>query len=269
MNFVTDAGTAVSQITKWLRTELAKTGRREFVLGLSGGLDSALAAYLACQAVGQNALHCVIMPYRTSSPQSLADALSVVKALGIKHSVVEISGMVEGFEKHVHDLTPLRRGNLCARLRMTILFDRAHANGLVLGTSNKTETLLGYGTLFGDAAWSLNPLGDLYKTDVRLLSRFVGVPESIIEKIPTADLWAGQTDEGEIGFLYSDLDIALVKIVDEKKNRAQILAEGVDPRLLDRVVAMIRASAFKRRAAPVAWLAKPYSAVHIEGGSWS
>lgn len=268
MAFVRDAAQATSQICNWLRAQLKQTGREEFVLGLSGGLDSALAAYLAREAVGRDALFCVLLPYRTTSPHSLADAHRLVTALKLRHRVAEISGMVEAFETQVTDLNPVRRGNLCARLRMMTLFDQAHARGLVLGTSNKTETLLGYGTLYGDAAWSLNPLGDLYKTDVRLLSRHIGVPASIIEKIPTADLWEGQTDEGELGFSYADLDGVLVKMIDERKSRREILSDGTDPKLLDRVLTLIRGSAFKRRAAPIAWLAPPYSTAHIEDSAW-
>jgi len=268
MAFVKDAAQATSQICAWLQAQLKQTAREEFVLGLSGGLDSALAAYLAREAVGREALLAVLLPYRTSSPQSLADAQQLVTALNLRHRTVEISGMVEAFEAQVTDLNAVRRGNLCARLRMMTLFDQAHARGLVLGTSNKTETLLGYGTLYGDAAWSLNPLGDLYKTDVRLLARHVGVPASIIEKIPSAELWEGQTDEGELGFAYADLDRVLVKMIDERKSRREILTDGVDSKLLDRVVGLIRGSAFKRRAAPVAWLAPPYSTAHIEDPAW-
>ena len=167
---------------------------------------------------------------------------------------VDITPMADAFEAQLAGLSPLRRGNLCARLRMVTLFDQSHARGLVLGTSNKTETLLGYGTLYGDAAWSLNPLGDLYKTDVRLLSKYVGVPESIQVKHPTADLWHGQTDEGELGHSYAEIDALLVKLIDERRPRAEILAGGTDPVLLERVVALIRGSSFKRRPAPVAWL---------------
>ncbi|RPH93716.1 NAD+ synthase [candidate division KSB1 bacterium] len=268
MAFITDPARAIDSLCAWLHSQLEKTGRSEFVLGLSGGLDSAVAAYLAVQAVGHDALQCIIMPYRTSSPQSLADAKLVADTLGVRHRVVDISAMADGFEAQVTDLTPLRRGNLCARLRMMILFDQAHARGLVLGTSNKTEILLGYGTLHGDAAWSLNPLGDLYKTDVRFIARHIGVPVQIIEKIPTADLWDGQTDEGELGFLYADMDRVLVKIVDEKKSRREVLAEGANPKLVERVVSLIRGSAFKRRSAPVAWLAQPYSTAPIEDPQW-
>jgi len=268
MALVKDAAGVASKIGAWLRSQLEQTAREEFVLGLSGGLDSALAAYLAHEAVGREALLCVLLPYCTSSAHSLDDAQCVIEQLGVRHRTVDISGMVEAFEAQVTELNAVRRGNLCARLRMMTLFDQAHARGLVLGTSNKTETLLGYGTLYGDAAWSLNPLGDLYKTDVRLLARHAGVPASIIEKIPSAELWEGQTDEGELGFSYADLDRVLVKMIDEHKSRRELLTDGVDPQLVDRVVTLIRGSAFKRRAAPVAWLAPPYSTAHIEDPAW-
>lgn len=268
MGFVSNPEQASSQICQWLRAQLSQSGCDRFVLGLSGGLDSALAAYLACKAVGPDAVLCVLLPSRTSSPQSLTDAKLVIEKLGFCHYIIDISGMAEAFEQQVPDITPLRRGNLCARLRMLSLFDQAHPRGLVLGTSNKTETLLGYGTLYGDAAWSLNPLGDLYKTDVRLIARHMGVPAPIVEKIPTADLWDGQTDEGELGFPYEDLDRVLVKLIDEKKSRRDVLAEGVNPQLVDRVVSLIRGSAFKRRSPAVAWLSRPYSTAHIEDSSW-
>ncbi len=268
MGFVTDAAGAVDTISRWLKAKLDETGRDEYVLGLSGGIDSALAAYLAVRAVGPERLFCVLMPYKTSSRESLSDSDLVLQALGVRHRTVEISGMAEAFETQVADLTPLRRGNLCARLRMITLFDQSHARGLVLGTSNKTETLLGYGTLFGDAAWSLNPLGDLYKTDVRLLSRYLGVPQAIQDKIPTADLWHGQTDESELGFSYEEIDRLLVKLIDEQQSRREILAAGVKPEFLERVVTLIRGSAFKRAAAPIAWLNAPYSARHVEDPSW-
>lgn len=268
MGFVTDPEHAASRICEWLRTQLSQSGCDKFVLGLSGGLDSALAAYLAVQAVGKDAVFCVLLPYKTSSPQSLADAMLVIEKLDVRYRAIDISAMAAAFEEQVKDVTPMRRGNLCARLRMLCLFDQAHPRRLVLGTSNKTETLLGYGTLYGDAAWSLNPLGDLYKTDVRSIARHIGVPAPIIVKIPTADLWEGQTDEGELGFLYEDLDHVLVKLIDEKKSRREILAEGVDPQLLDRVVSLIRGSAFKRRAPAVAWLSTPYSSAQIEDSAW-
>jgi len=268
MALISDPERAAARISSWLRDQLRVTGRREFVLGLSGGIDSALALYLAVEAVGAESVLCVLMPYRTSSPDSLAHAEELIAAFGTRRALVDVTAMADAFEAQVKDVTPLRRGNLCARLRMLTLFDFAHAHGLVLGTSNKTETMLGYGTIFGDAAWSLNPLGDLYKTDVRLLARHLGVPDSICEKTPTADLWHGQTDEGELGFSYDEIDRLLVLLVDEKKSRRELLESGVNPKLLDRMVSLIRASSFKRRLAPIAWLGEPYSLAHVEDPSW-
>lgn len=268
MPFVTDAAQAAQQIRIWLKQRLQETGRSEYVLGLSGGVDSALAAYMAVDAVGPGSLYCVLLPYRTSSADSRHDAEQVVKELGVRSREVKITAMADAFESQVGDLSPVRRGNLCARLRMVTLFDQSHHQGLVLGTSNKTETLLGYGTLFGDAAWSLNPLGDLYKTDVRLLAKYYQVPQAIQDKIPSADLWEGQTDEGELGHSYAEIDALLVKMIDEKKSRAEILGDGMDLKLVDRVASLIRSSAFKRASAPIAWLSPPYTAVHIEDPHW-
>jgi len=268
MAFVRDAARAAEQIKKWLQQRLRETGRQEYILGLSGGIDSALAAYMVVDALGADALYCVLLPYRTSSPDSLGDAQHIVKELGVQSRVVDITAMADAFEAQTGEMSPVRRGNLCARLRMVTLFDQSHAKGLVLGTSNKTETLLGYGTLNGDAAWSLNPLGDLYKTDVRLLAKYHHVPQAIQDKIPSADLWHGQTDEGELGHSYAEIDTLLVKMVDEKQSRAQILADGTDPKLVDRVLSLIRGSAFKRQAPPIAWLSQPFDATHVEDPRW-
>lgn len=268
MPFLTHPARACETISAWLERALHDAGRRDYVLGLSGGIDSAVAAYLAVKAVGAEHLLCLLLPYKTSSRESLADAEFVVKTLGARSKVIRISDMAETYEAQAGALSIVRRGNLCARLRMIALFDHSHASGLVLGTSNKTETLLGYGTLFGDAAWSVNPLGDLYKTDVRRLADYLNVPESIRQKIPTADLWDGQTDESELGFSYDELDRMLVKLVDEKKSRRELLDAGENPRLIERVVSLIRGSSFKRKSAPVAWLAPPYSTAHIEDPGW-
>ena len=268
MGFVTDPAAATKQITGWIRERLQSTGRSQLVLGMSGGIDSALAAHLAVEAVGPQALLCVLMPNKTSHPDSLRHAREVIADLKTNSRELPITAMAEAFEQNVTDLSPLRRGNLCARLRMLTLFDQAHANGLVLGTSNKTESLLGYGTLYGDAAWSLNPLGDLYKTDVWALSKYLGIHPEVIAKAPTADLWEGQTDESELGHTYAEMDKLLVLLVDEKKSRAELLRSGIDAKFLDRIVGLIRAFSFKRKLPPVAWLNPPYSTDHLEVQSW-
>jgi NAD+ synthase len=264
MAFITDPAAVSRQISDWIRDTLRSTDRFELVLGLSGGIDSALAAYLAVGAIGPERVICIKLPNHTSSTESITDADKVADALGLKTRQVEISPMAKAFEGQITDLDLVRRGNLCARLRMIVLFDQSHANGLVLGTSNKTEALLGYGTIHGDAAWSMNPLADLYKTDVRLLSRYLGIPQEIIDKTPTADLWPGQTDEHELGFSYSAIDKALVALVDEKKTRDQAIAAGEDVALVDRVLELIRRFKFKRQPAYRCWLNEPYSTVHLE-----
>ena len=173
------------------------------MLGLSGGIDSALVAYLAAEAIGAERLLCVLMPYRTSSPASRADAEAVVADLGCHSTLVDISPMVDGYFAGRDDASALRRGNFMARKRMAVLYDQSVIfGGLVVGTGNKTESLIGYTTLFGDSACAFNPIGDLYKTQVRQLAVAIGVPDAIIRKAPSADLWPGQTDETEGGFGY-------------------------------------------------------------------
>jgi len=191
-------------LVAFIADEVGKTGASRVVLGLSGGVDSSLAAALAAQALGAANVLGVKMPYRTSSQESLQHADLVAARLGIETMTVEISPQIDAYFERFPDASASRRGNKMARERMTILYDQsARTGGLVLGTSNKTELLLGYGTLFGDMASAVNPLGDLYKVQVWDLSREVGVPLEIVDKPPTADLWVGQTDEAELGFSYA------------------------------------------------------------------
>src|SRR5438105_245349 len=202
---------AVHVLTIFLRDEVRRTGLTKAVIGLSGGVDSALSTYLAVRALGKENVHVLLMPYRTSSPESLSDAMAAVTDLGISHEVFDISPTADAFfqetEKAGGGMDQLRRGNVMARLRMIALYDRSQTLGaLVIGTSNKTESLLGYTTLFGDNASAINPLGDLYKTQVWQLSKHIGVPDAIVSKAPSADLWPGQTDETELGVTYSKVD---------------------------------------------------------------
>ena len=191
----------------FLRDEIRKVGVEHAVIALSGGIDSALACYLAAQAIGAHNVYAVRLPYRTSSADSLDHAQLVIDALGIHSETVEITDMVDPLIARTPDITPLRKGNLMARARMIVLYDRSAAyKALVVGTSNKTELLLGYGTLFGDMASALNPIGDLYKTQVRQLAQAIGVPQPIVDKPPSADLWIGQTDEEELGLTYAEVD---------------------------------------------------------------
>ncbi|MEP7235844.1 MAG: NAD+ synthase [Ignavibacteriota bacterium] len=231
----------------FLRDETRRVGFENAVIGLSGGIDSALSAYLAVRALGKEHVHCVMMPYKTSSPDSLNDANMVVAALGISSEVVEITPMADAYFAMNAEMDNLQKGNVMARQRMIILYDRSHSRrALVIGTSNKTESLLGYTTLFGDNASALNPIGDLYKTQVRQLSQELGIPRSILEKAPSADLWSGQTDEKEMGLTYEEADRLLFYLVDQRETEEELIARGFAQELITKIKGMIRRSQFKR-----------------------
>jgi NAD+ synthase len=235
----------------FLRDEIRKVGVEHAVIGLSGGIDSALACYLVAQAIGAHNVYAVRLPYRTSSADSLDHAL------GIHSETVEISDMVDPLIARTPDITPLRKGNLMARARMIVLYDRSAAHkALVVGTSNKTELLLGYGTLFGDMASAVNPIGDLYKTQVRELSQAIGVPQPIVDKPPSADLWIGQTDEEEMGLTYAEVDQLLFMLVDERYAPEEAIEAGFDRVYVERVWKLIRTMQFKRRGPLIAKLSK-------------
>ncbi len=237
----------------FIRDEVCKVGVTKGVLGLSGGIDSALVVFLAAEALGPENVHAVCMPYRTSNPQSEAHARLVAEACGVRFSVVPITPMVDAYFDSFPDADNMRRGNKMARERMTILFDQSALHGaLVLGTSNKTELLLGYGTLYGDMASALNPIGDIYKSHVWQLSEAVGVPREVIEKKPSADLWDGQTDEQELGFTYRDVDELLYRLVDLRMTKAELVAEGFAPEFIDTVSRKVQNSHFKRRLPVIA-----------------
>lgn len=245
-------------LVKFLRQETETTGRDNFVVGLSGGIDSALAASLAVRAVGAHKVFGVLMPYKTSSPDSLKDAQELVAWLEVESRTVPITPMLDAYFSAI-EADDVRRGNKMARERMTILFDIAHERrGLVLGTGNRTEIALGYTTMYGDSACSLNPLGQLYKTEVRQLARYLNVPAAIQEKEPSADLWVGQTDEDEIGVTYERVDRILRRIIDDGVHtKAILLAEGFTEKEIDRVVGMVNHNYFKRQMPPIAQLDKP------------
>jgi NAD+ synthase len=250
-----DTDVARRVIGQFIRGQLAQAGFERAVLGLSGGIDSALVAYLVAEAIGADKLLAVLMPYRTSSPASRADAEEVVRRIGAASEVVDISPMVEGFFAGDPDASSLRRGNFMARQRMAVLYDRSVTwGGLVVGTGNKTESLIGYTTLFGDSACAFNPIGDLYKSQVRQLAAAIGVPETIIRKAPSADLWPGQTDETEAGFSYPELDRLLFWRIDKRRDDDEMAALGFDRELVQRVDRMIATSEFKRQVPPIAKL---------------
>lgn len=243
-----DSATVCTILVNFIRDETHNAGFSRGVVGLSGGVDSAVTAYLAVQALGRENLRAVMMPYKTSSPESLKDARLVIEALGIGAETVDITPMVDAFLDSAGISDNVRAGNVMARQRMIVLYDVSARDGsLVMGTSNKTESLLGYGTLFGDMASAVNPLGDLYKTQVWHLARSLGVPQRIIDKTPSADLWTGQTDEGELGFSYAEVDKLLYAMVDERRSQAELLELGFDPGFVRRVQRLLQRSQFKRR----------------------
>ncbi|MGD8238041.1 MAG: NAD+ synthase [Armatimonadota bacterium] len=245
-------------VTDFLRNEIAKAGFERAVVGMSGGLDSSLSAFIGAEALGAENLLGVFMPYSSSSPDSLTDAQTVADQLGIEAITVHITAMVDVYFEGFPRAGRIRRANKMARERMSILYDiSALRRAIVLGTGNKSESLLGYTTLWGDMACGVNPIGDLYKTQVRQLARHMGVPERIVAKNPSADLWPGQTDEGELGFTYEEADKVLYALVDERRSAEDMIGAGFDDAFVKRVQDMVCGSQYKRRLPLVARIPPP------------
>ena len=239
----------------FIQNEVRKVGFERVVLGVSGGVDSSLVATLAAQGLGPKNVLGVIMPYRLSDPKSRSDALEVIKQLGIEQLEIDISPQVDAYFAPFPDADQKRRGNKMARERMTILYDQSWAwRALVIGTSNKTELLLGYGTIYGDMASAINPIGDLYKTQVWQLADAVGVPTAIVQKAPSADLWAGQSDETELGFQYRMIDQLLYYLVDRRYSIQQLKRQGFDQAFITDIVRRVRENQYKRRLPVIAKL---------------
>ncbi len=239
-------------LIKFLQDEVHKTSLKNVIVGLSGGIDSAVVAVLAQHAFGDKLL-CVKMPSHYSSQSSLDDADTLVEKFNMKAITRSIEPLLRSYEDE--SMSALRKGNFSSRMRMATLFDiSAEQNALVLGTSNKSELMLGYGTLFGDLASAVNPIGDLYKTEVFELARYLGVSEIIIDKPPSADLWEGQSDEEELGYTYAQLDAVLKCYVEERYSQEELLEEGFDEEMVDMIITRIYRNQFKRRMPVIAKL---------------
>jgi NAD+ synthase len=240
-------------LTGFIRSEIQRVGYSRAVVALSGGIDSALSCYLAVEALGPANVLAIRMPYKTSSPDSLEHAQLIIDTLGIPSLTVPITEMVDPLLARFPEMNQVRRGNVMARQRMIVLYDQSEAfHGLVIGTGNKTEILLGYTTLYGDSACAINPLGDLYKTQVRQLARAMGVPEAVVLKTPSADLWKDQTDEGELGFTYAEVDKLLYLLVDQRFSPADCVEAGFSESFVRTVVERVRRNHFKRILPPIA-----------------
>lgn len=250
-----DAALVTEILVRFIRAETYRTGFRRGVVGLSGGIDSTVVTYLAASALGPDNVLAVTMPYKTSSAATRRDSAAVIERLGVRSVDLPITDQVDAYFAMLPDATQLRRANKSARERMTILYDQSAAfQALVLGTSNKSELLLGYGTQFGDMASAINPIGDLYKRQLYPLAEFLEVPESIRTKEPTGDLWVGQTDAGELGFSYQQVDRLLYQMIDRRMDRAALLAAGFEADFTDRVAEMVRRNHYKRRLPIIAKL---------------
>lgn len=240
------------QMISFLQNEVAKIGLEKVVVGISGGLDSAIVAVLCQEAFGNN-MHGVFLPSHFSSDASIIDAKELCDIFDISHEVVEIAPMVKGYFDHISEASPLRMGNFSARMRMSVLYDiSARENAVVVGTSNKSEILLGYGTLYGDTACAINPIGEMYKSDEFEFARYLGIPQSIITKKPSADLWEGQSDEEELGYSYKTMDDVLKELIDNGKSKEDLILNGTDEKLIEMLEYRIVSNAFKGKLPTIA-----------------
>lgn len=240
-------------LIKFLQNEVYKTGLKNAIIGLSGGIDSAVVAVLAKEAFKDN-FHAIMLPSSYSSTSSLDDANELCAKFNIQNESIFIGDLVDSYFKDI-EKTNLRVGNFSARIRMSVLYDlSAKYSALVLGTSNKSELLLGYGTMFGDLASAINPIGDLYKTEVFEFAEYLGIPSSIITKPPSADLWEGQSDEDDLGYTYKELDSALVAFVDNRVSKQELIALGFKSELVELITQKIYQNQFKRKLPIIAKL---------------
>ena len=239
------------QLQEFLKDELAKTGLTKVTVGLSGGLDSAVVAVLCKETFGDN-MSCVLMPSQFSSKESIDDAIELCEKFDIKYEIKSIAPMVESFIENMNE-DRLRIGNFSARMRMSVLYDiSSRDKSIVVGTSNKSELLLGYGTIFGDIACAINPIGEMYKSDEFEFAKYLGVTDAIINKKPSADLWEGQSDEEELGYTYAQMDEVLKHLVEGNKSKEELLALNFEENLIDLLLHRIKANAFKGKLPQIA-----------------
>jgi len=242
-------------LTGFIRSEISRAGFSRAVVNLSGGLDSTLSCYLAAEAMGAENVLALRLPYKSSAPDSLEHAQMVIEALGVQALTIPITDMADALIQRTPEMSRVRQGNIMARLRMIVLYDQTEVfQGLAVGTGNKTEILLGYTTLYGDSASAINPLGDLYKTQARQLARAIGIPTAILDKPPTADLWIGQTDEGELGYTYAEVDQLLYLLVDQRYKPEDCVLAGFAESFVRAVWERVRRNHFKRLMPPIAKL---------------
>ena len=240
-------------LTGFIKSEVTRVGYSRAVINLSGGLDSALSCALTAEALGPENVLALRLPYRTSSPDSLEHAQLMIDKFQVQSKTIDITNMVDPLIAHDPEISNTRKGNIMARSRMIVLYDQSEAfKGLPIGTSNKTEILLGYSTMWGDMASAINPIGDLYKTQVRQLARALGIPSPLIDKPPSADLWIGQTDEAELGFTYEQVDKLLFLLVDQRYSVQECIEDGFDEKFVKGVMARVRRFQFKRMMPPIA-----------------
>ncbi len=244
-------------LVRFIHAEIHRTGFRRGVVGVSGGIDSSVVVSLAARALGPENVLAVTMPYKTSSAETRRDSQAVIDQLGVRSLDVPITDQVDAYFAQFPEASQMRRANKCARERMTVLYDQSAAfEGLVLGTSNKSELLLGYGTQYGDMASAINPVGDVYKTQLRELAAHLKVPAEVLSKLPSGDLWVGQTDEAELGFSYADVDRLLVLLVDQRWQPERLVRAGFEAAFVDLVARRVQRNHYKRRLPVIAKLSQ-------------
>ncbi len=239
-------------IELFIKETFEKNGFEKAIIGVSGGIDSAVVLDLTSRALGPQNILALLMPYRTSSSDSISDGKLICESRNVDYKIIDISPSIDAYFKSQPATDRILLGNKCARERMAVLYDySARIKALVVGTSNKSELLIGYSTQFGDSAAALLPIGDLYKTEIFGLADFLSIPREILEKKPSADLWKDQTDEREIGVTYSELDQILYDIFEERKSPDDLVKAGYGVEIVKKIVNMVINSHFKRTFPPV------------------